>query len=93
MNSGINLNFLTKEVRVSSQQLSKLINQYSNKNFKDFINYYRVKKSQESLVDKNNAHLTILFFAMECEFNSLSSFNSIFKKVRGITHSANKRVF
>lgn len=93
LNPNINLNLLAKEIRISSHQLSKLINENSNKNFNDFINYYRVKKSQDLLVDKNNTHLTIAFLAMECGFNSLSSFNSAFKKVSGITPSAYKKSF
>lgn len=96
LNPDLNLNLLAQEIqeiRVSSHQLSKLINEHAKKNFNDFLNYYRVKKSQELLTDKNNSHLTISSLALDCGFNSLSSFNSAFKKVSGTTPSTYKKTF
>jgi AraC-like DNA-binding protein len=93
LNPDLNLNLLAQEFRISPHQLSKLINEHAKKNFNDFLNYYRIKKSKELLVNKNNSHLTIASLAMECGFNSLSSFNSAFKKLNSITPSAYKKRF
>tara|TARA_R110001599_G_scaffold298861_2_gene503663 strand:- start:3113 stop:4156 length:1044 start_codon:yes stop_codon:yes gene_type:complete len=93
LNPDLNLNLLAKEIRLSSHQLSKLINEHAKKNFNDFLNYYRIKKSQELLADKTNSHLTISSLALDCGFNSLSSFNSAFKKVSGTTPSAYRKTF
>lgn len=93
LNPNLNLNLLAHEARMNSHQLSKLINEHAKKNFNDFLNCYRIKKSQELLIDENKSHLTISSLAMECGFNSLSSFNSAFKKVTGITPSAYRKSF
>lgn len=76
---------LAKEVGIHQKQLSFLINQFSGKNFFNFINEYRVKEAQQLLTDKNFDHLSFLGIAFEAGFNSKATFNASFKKVTGQT--------
>ena len=76
---------LAKEVGIHQKQLSFLINQFSGKNFFNFINEYRVREAQQLLTNKNFDHLSFLGIAFEAGFNSKATFNASFKKVTGQT--------
>ncbi|MEM9324498.1 MAG: AraC family transcriptional regulator [Bacteroidota bacterium] len=68
-------------------QLSQVINSVFGQNFFDFINEYRVREFEQRVQDEQYAHLTLLGIALDCGFNSKSSFNQIIKKMRGQTPS------
>lgn len=76
---------LATEAGIHQKQLSFIINQFSGKNFFNFINGYRVKEAQDLLIDKNYDHLSFLGIAFEAGFNSKATFNATFKKVTGQT--------
>ncbi|KAA3608773.1 MAG: AraC family transcriptional regulator [Calditrichaeota bacterium] len=84
-NPKLTLNELAQSVEVSPNHLSQIINQYEEVNFHDFVNRYRV----EEFIKNASAHkeITILSHALDAGFNSKSSFNSVFKKHRGLTPS------
>lgn len=71
---------------VSSHHLAQILNLSLGLNFFDFVNRYRVKSFQETIL-RPNRHKTILAVALDCGFNSKSSFNRIFKKETGKTPS------
>jgi AraC-like DNA-binding protein len=54
-------------------------------NFNDFVNAYRVKDVQERLIDRANQHFTISSIAIESGFNSLATFQRVFKNTTGMT--------
>jgi AraC-like DNA-binding protein len=78
---------LSKQMNVSTHHLSQIINERLNKNFFEFINYFRVKEAKRLLKDPGNQHLTLAAIGFEAGFNSVSSFNSIFKKTTSFTPS------
>ena len=71
---------LATEVAMSPSHLSKLINAYSDSNFSDFINSFRVSRSKILLKDLTFSNYTIVAIGLECGFNSRSTFYSAFKK-------------
>ena len=75
-------------IGLNNHDTSGLINEHARKNFNDFVNQYRVKYAQELLADAANDKFTISSIAFDCGFNTLSSFNSAFKKFAGMTPSA-----
>lgn len=81
----LTLNELARAMDVSPNHLSQIINQYENVNFHDFINGYRV----EAFIQKASANqaYSILAHAYDAGFNSKSTFNSVFKKLKGHTPS------
>ncbi|RPH32747.1 MAG: AraC family transcriptional regulator [Bacteroidales bacterium] len=83
----ITLSMLSKELKVSSEYLSDIINTDLNKNFFDFINYYRVEEFKKQCKDLQNKNLNIIGIAYNCGFNSKATFNRVFKKVSGHTPS------
>ncbi len=76
---------LAQQLDISPNQLSQIINQEAQVNFHDFINNYRV----EEFIRKanENKNFSLLALALDSGFNSKSSFNTIFKKQKGITPS------
>lgn len=81
----LSLETLATELQMSSSQLSKLINEQSDKNFNYLINGYRITYSKELLLDESYANYTITSIALESGFNSKSTFYYAFKKHTGIT--------
>ena len=81
----ISLSSISKLINKNTQKTSEVINQYAKQNFNDFINKYRIIEAKKMLSD--NKKLTISAIAFDSGFNSLSSFNSAFKKFEGITPS------
>lgn len=78
---------LAKKLKMQEYQLSTLLNKNVQKNFFDFINYYRTEHAKQlmsSTMDKSYSILDILY---DSGFNSKSAFNRCFKKYTGITPS------
>ena len=84
-NQELTLADLAEEAGIHQKQLSFLINQFSGKNFFNFVNEHRVKEAQRLLIDKQYEHLSFLGIAFEAGFNSKATFNASFKKVTGQT--------
>ena len=83
LNPGLSLLSLSKELKISSGDLSSLINSSFNLNFNDFINGYRVAEFKQQIYLPDNKNFTILSVALDCGFNSKSTFNRAFKKSEG----------
>ncbi|MCB0629534.1 MAG: AraC family transcriptional regulator [Saprospiraceae bacterium] len=85
--SRLSLNQLAEHLGLSPNHLSQIINERANQNFYQLVNGYRIRCFKEKLQDPANAHLTLLAIALDCGFNSKSSFNHTFKKMTGHTPS------
>ncbi|UOQ70302.1 helix-turn-helix domain-containing protein [Hymenobacter cellulosilyticus] len=81
----LTLGELAAQLRTNTSWLSRVINAGCGKNFNDFINEYRVQEAEARLRDPQFRHYTLLAVALEAGFNSKSTFNRVFKKLRGIT--------
>jgi AraC-like DNA-binding protein len=88
----LNIDDFSKAVGESKHNVSRVINEKLNINFFDFINGYRIAKAKELLTDPNMDHFTIAAIAFECGFNSVSSFNSVFKKFESDKPSSYKKL-
>lgn len=75
----LSLDDLAKELSCSKHDLSFVINQKCRCNFYEFINSYRLNRAKE-LLDQQTSTFTIYQIALECGFNSKSSFNTLFKR-------------
>ena len=81
----LGLENISKRLQISSNYLSRLINQLGGCNFSDYINSYRVEEVKFKLKDPDFDSYTVLSIAMECGFNSKSPFYSAFKKHTGVS--------
>ncbi|WP_394748209.1 helix-turn-helix domain-containing protein [Spongiimicrobium salis] len=64
-------------------ELSKVINEGFDKNFRDFVNSYRIAHFIEKVKAQEDKSKTYLAIALDSGFNSKSSFNRSFKKIKG----------
>ena len=87
LNPQLTLGELAASTQFSPHHLSQLINEGMNQNFFEFVNQHRVSAFQTAIAQPSNKHLTLLAIAMDCGFNSKSSFNRTFKQLTGQTPS------
>lgn len=85
LNSELTLKSLAENLNMHPNILSKVINDGLDKNFSDFVNEYRVNAIIEKLHSGNYDHITLLGLSFECGFNSKTTFNRVFKNIKGIT--------
>ena len=76
---------LAQLMNLQPHQLSKVINTEFHCNFFEFVNSYRIEEFKQKVLSGEFKNLTILGIALECGFNSKSSFNRIFKESTGTT--------
>ena len=76
---------LSKQIGMSTKDLSLLINHELNQHFFDFVNGFRIRKAMEILQDPSKKDLTVLEILYDVGFNSKSSFNTAFKKYTQLT--------
>ena len=86
----LSLKSLSEELNISDKKLSYLLNQYMNVSFYDYINSLRVEEVKQKILDPSYAQYTLLAIALECGFNSKTSFNRTFQRSEGITPSKYK---
>ena len=91
LNENLTLGELANKLEILPNNLSRLINEGFGKNFYEFVNAYRINEVKKSLVDPKFAHYSLLGIALECGFNSKSTFNSVFKQFTGKTPSAYRK--
>jgi len=92
-NSELTLKSLSKNLHVSPQVMSLVINQNSQQNFNGFVNSYRIEEAINLFQLTSYQNYTIAAIAYEVGFNSISSFNTAFKKQTGKTPMAVRKRF
>ncbi|MEP1385714.1 MAG: helix-turn-helix domain-containing protein [Paraglaciecola sp.] len=83
----LRLDGLADSMGLSPRSVSALLNGYYQKNFYDFINYYRVLDAKKQLSNPEFNDKTIQRIFEDAGFNSKTTFNTLFKKLTGDTPS------
>ncbi|MFI1770958.1 helix-turn-helix domain-containing protein [Thalassobellus citreus] len=91
LNNKLSIHDISKKLNIPRQYISEILNVHMQTNFQDFINNYRVEAFVNRLENDQNDHLTLFGIATEVGFNSKSSFNSTFKKIKGLTPTEFKK--
>lgn len=91
LNANVSIDDFSKATGESRHNISRVINESLKVNFFDFVNGYRVAMAKKLLAQTAMNHYTIAAIAFECGFNSISSFNIVFKKYESLTPSAYKK--
>jgi AraC-like DNA-binding protein len=85
LNPDLTLAGFAESIDNKPHTISKTINECFNKNFRDFINEYRVNEFIKKMDSEDAKNMTFLYLAYEAGFNSKSTFNLAFKKVTGLS--------
>ncbi len=78
---------LAEALDIPLKHLSQVINQQLNRNFKHFVNEYRIQEAKIRLLDPREQDFVLLKIALDVGFNSKSAFNAAFKKFTGTSPS------
>lgn len=76
---------LSQQLGISRKELSQTINQSEGKNYSSYIAKLRIEEAKRLLALPQYSNYKISAIAYESGFNSLSSFNTYFKKIVGKT--------
>jgi AraC-like DNA-binding protein len=87
IDSELTLSKLSSLLSTSNHRLSQLLNQGLRTSFYDYINRYRIEEVKRRLADRGSPGPCILDIALECGFNSKSTFNKIFKQHTSLSPS------
>lgn len=85
LNPDLTLAKTSTRLDISTKQLSQAINQVYKKNYSQYIADYRVEEAKRLLHLAEYANYKISAIAYDSGFNSISSFNTTFKKLTQIT--------
>jgi AraC-like DNA-binding protein len=91
LNAGLTINELATLVKCNRHHLSQVLNESIQRSFYDYINQFRVDEARQMLLDPAKEGHKIASIAYDCGFNSLSTFNDVFKKITGLTPSQFKK--
>lgn len=87
LNNNFTLTKLSKKVALPLYLTSHILNDGLNLSFSDYLNSFRIKEAKVLLLSEKYRNVKISEIAYECGFNSLSTFNSHFKKSVNLTPS------
>lgn len=76
----ITLEDLASNVNLSSYYFSRLFKKMSGMNFKEYLDTIRIDKAENMIKDHAG---TISLIALDCGFNSIRTFNRVFKSIKG----------
>lgn len=93
LDAELTLKKLATQLEIPPHHLSRVINQEFKMNFSDYINSFRLAEATKRLIDPKYKHLKISALAYECGFNSVPTFNTLFKKVHKTTPTNYRRNF
>ena len=85
LNEKIAMAEIAKMLKVSTQQISQVVNEKTNLNFNDFVNTFRIEEAKVMLLSNTYSKLTIDAIAQKSGFHSKSAFYIAFKKHTGNT--------
>jgi AraC-like DNA-binding protein/Tfp pilus assembly protein PilF len=84
-NMEFSLDKLADLVESNHAYVSQAINAVLNKNFRSFLNEYRIKEVQRLLLEPDANKFTIEYLAGRVGFRSLNAFRRAFKEITGVT--------
>ncbi len=82
-NPNLTLTDLARNLDTNRNIISKVINQEFQMNFNDYVNEKRVESIIKRLKNGEHIKTTLLGIAIDCGFNSKTTFNRAFKKYTG----------
>jgi len=83
----ITLPKLARSLDIPAAHLSQVVNDLLGRNFYEFVNRYRVEDAKRRLAGPETGREKLITVALDCGFNSVPTFNRVFKEMTGRTPS------
>lgn len=87
LDAKLTIDILAEKLCCQKHHLSQVLNEKLKRSFAELVNEKRTEEAKRILANPRFGHYKISAVAYDAGFNSLSSFNDIFKKREGITPS------
>lgn len=87
LNNELTLRDLADKLAMSTHNLSEILNTRIKQNFYDFINSYRIEEVKQRLAQGESEKFSLIAIAFDSGFNSKTAFNTVFRKITGLTPS------
>jgi ligand-binding sensor domain-containing protein/AraC-like DNA-binding protein len=87
----LSLQALAEKISVSPHVLSQVLNEKLNKNFPDFINWYRIEEAKKIFQTPRGSQKKIANVAFDVGFNTIVAFYNAFKKYTEMTPAQYKK--
>lgn len=87
LQADLTINQLADEVHCTRHHLSQVLNDQLQQSYYDYINCQRIEEAKYLLIQPQYQQYKIAAIAYDAGFNSLSTFNEVFKKQTGKTPS------
>ena len=81
LRKNFSLNKLTQDLDLSPTYTSRVINEVYGKNFKDYVNGFRIENACKNLLNEKMKNYTIEAIAQESGFHSRTAFYNAFKRI------------
>ena len=91
LDANLTIDLLAEKISCSRHSLSQVLNECMKQSFYDYINHHRVEAAKILLADEGRKAHKIASIAYDAGFNSISTFNEVFKKISGCTPSQFRR--
>lgn len=85
LDSELTLAKLAGQLDLPPKTISVVLNQHLKIGFNEYINKFRVEEVKRKLAESKNSNLTITAVAFDAGFNSLATFQRVFKNMTGLT--------
>lgn len=90
-NENLSLQTFSETVNIPKHYISEILNVHLHTNFQDFVNEYRVEEFIKLYSNPENNHFSILGIATSVGFKNKATFNSNFKKIKGVSPTEYKQ--
>jgi AraC-like DNA-binding protein len=81
----LDLKSLSERLQTPSYLVTKALNEGLGLSFYELINRYRVEEAKSLLIHHDYKRFTVMSVAFDAGFNSKTTFNTVFKKMTGVT--------
>jgi AraC-like DNA-binding protein len=87
LDNNLTIEMLSEKLKTSRHHVSQVLNDRLGQTYMEYISELRLEEAKRKLSNPTNFRFTIAAIAFDSGFNSVSSFNDVFKKRFGITPS------
>ncbi|HEY2582433.1 MAG TPA: helix-turn-helix domain-containing protein [Mucilaginibacter sp.] len=81
----LTVNKVAEHLDISPKLISAVLNGELKKGFSAFVNEYRINEVKERMLHPENKHITLAGLALESGFNSVATFQRVFKVSENMT--------
>lgn len=81
----LKLETLAEKLNTNKHFISQVINETYRVNFFEYINLKRIEEAKKLLASRSKVELNVIEVAYEVGFNNKGTFNSVFKRITGLT--------